>query len=95
MTTTTTNNQANIEPSRFWLNLEFGNIRVYWVCLGFSYLDWLLKTEHSLNGESLSYLDMMERNVQEENRRARERQVGEQEGQGETGRRTGGPWRDR
>jgi hypothetical protein len=37
--------------------------------------DWVLKTEQSLGGESLSYLDMMERNVQEDNRRARERQI--------------------
>jgi len=35
--------------------------------------NWVLKTEHSLNGDSLSYLDMMERNNVEENRRARER----------------------
>ena len=28
------------------------------------FLDWVLKTEQSLGGESLSYLDMMERNIQ-------------------------------
>jgi len=37
--------------------------------------DWVLKTDHGLDGDSLSYLDMMERNSQEEQRRARERQL--------------------
>jgi len=37
--------------------------------------DWVLKTDHGLDGDSLSYLDSMERNSQEEERRARERQL--------------------
>ena len=35
----------------------------------------MLKTDHGLDGDSLSYLDMMERNSQEDRRRARERQL--------------------
>ena len=38
-------------------------------------IDWVLKTDHGLDGDSLSYLDMMERNTEEENRRARERVI--------------------
>ena len=37
-----------------WINLTKKN----------SFIDWVLKTEQSLGGESLSYLDMMERNIQ-------------------------------
>ena len=40
--------------------------------------DWVLKTDHGLDGDSLSYLDMMERNSQEDRRRARERQLMEE-----------------
>ena len=40
--------------------------------------DWVLKTEQSVIGDSLSYLDMMERNTLEETRRARERQIMEE-----------------
>ena len=40
--------------------------------------DWVLKTEQSVIGDSLSYLDMMERNTVEENRRVRERQIMEE-----------------
>lgn len=40
--------------------------------------DWVLKTDHGLDGDSLSYLDMMERNKEEENRRARERIIMEE-----------------
>merc|ERR1719410_2841862 len=40
--------------------------------------DWVLKTEQSVIGDSLSYLDMMERTNMEENRRARERQIMEE-----------------
>jgi len=40
--------------------------------------DWVLKTDHGLDGDSLSYLDMMERSSQEEERRARERQLMEE-----------------
>ena len=35
----------------------------------------MLKTEQSLGGDSISYLDRMEQNLVEENRRARERQI--------------------
>ena len=35
--------------------------------------DWVLRTESNLDGDSLSYLDMMERNSAEERRRERER----------------------
>ena len=35
----------------------------------------MLKTDHGLDGDSLSYLDMMERSSQEERRRERERQL--------------------
>ena len=42
------------------------------------FLDWVLKTDHGLDGDSLSYLDMMERNKEEENRRARERIIMEE-----------------
>ena len=45
------------------------------LCVNCINLDWVLKTEHSLNGDSLSYLDMMERNYVEENRRKRERMI--------------------
>ena len=38
----------------------------------------MLKTDQSLGGESLSYLDMMERNLTEDRRRARERQIMEE-----------------
>eukprot|EP00090_Calanus_glacialis_P013030 TRINITY_DN21643_c0_g1_i1.p1 TRINITY_DN21643_c0_g1~~TRINITY_DN21643_c0_g1_i1.p1 ORF type:complete len:462 (-),score=133.65 TRINITY_DN21643_c0_g1_i1:237-1583(-) len=37
--------------------------------------DWILKTEQSLAGDSLSYLDKMERNKEEDTRKERERQV--------------------
>lgn len=40
--------------------------------------DWVLKTDQGLDGDSLSYLDMMERNNQEEQRRAREKQLMEE-----------------
>ena len=30
--------------------------------------DWVLKTGHNFDGDSLSYLDMMERNSEEERR---------------------------
>lgn len=40
--------------------------------------DWVLKTDHGLDGDSLSYLDMMERNSQEDRRRVRERQLMEE-----------------
>ena len=43
-----------------------------------AFLDWVLKTDHGLDGDSLSYLDMMERNKEEENRRARERIIMEE-----------------
>ena len=42
------------------------------------FLDWVLKTEQSVIGDSLSYLDMMERNNVEDHRRARERQIMEE-----------------
>ena len=42
------------------------------------FADWVLKTEQSVIGDSLSYLDMMERTNMEENRRARERQIMEE-----------------
>ena len=42
------------------------------------FVDWVLKTDHGLDGDSLSYLDMMERNKEEENRRARERIIMEE-----------------
>jgi len=37
--------------------------------------DWVLKTDNGIDGDSLSYLDMMERNSAEERRRARERVI--------------------
>ena len=42
------------------------------------FADWVLKTEQSVIGDSLSYLDMMERTNMEESRRARERQIMEE-----------------
>ena len=41
-------------------------------------VDWVLKTEQSVVGDSLSYLDMMERTNIEDHRRARERQIMEE-----------------
>ena len=41
-------------------------------------VDWVLKTEQSVIGDSLSYFDMMERTNMEEGRRARERQIMEE-----------------
>jgi len=40
--------------------------------------DWVLKVESGLDGDSLSYLDMMERHSAEERRRAREREIMEE-----------------
>ena len=44
----------------------------------FSLSDWVLKVESGLDGDSLSYLDMMERHSAEERRRAREREIMEE-----------------
>ena len=43
-----------------------------------SFSDWVLKVESGLDGDSLSYLDMMERHSAEERRRAREREIMEE-----------------
>ena len=40
----------------------------------FHFAEWNLKPTE-LDGDSLSYLDMMERSIQEERRRERERQI--------------------
>ena len=40
--------------------------------------DWNLKTDLSLGGDSISYLDRVEQNNIEENRRVRERQIMEE-----------------
>ena len=42
------------------------------------YLDWVLKTDQGLDGDSLSYLDSMERSESEERKRQRERQLMEE-----------------
>jgi DNA-binding MarR family transcriptional regulator len=39
----------------------------------FSLPDWVLRTDATIDGDSLSYLDMVERNTNEERRRERER----------------------
>jgi len=40
--------------------------------------DWVLRTDYGLDGDSLSYQDRMERNEQEDERRAKERQLMEE-----------------
>ena len=39
------------------------------------FLDWILRTDYGLDGDSLSYEDRMERKELEEGRRAKERQL--------------------
>ena len=41
-------------------------------------LDWILRTDYGLDGDSLSYEDRMERKGVEEERRAKERQLMEE-----------------
>ena len=41
-------------------------------------LDWVLRTDANLDGDSLSYMDMLERNSAEERRRERERTMMEE-----------------
>ena len=43
-----------------------------------SFLDWVLRTDANLDGDSLSYMDMLERNSAEERRRERERTMMEE-----------------
>ena len=40
--------------------------------------DWVLRTDANLDGDSLSYMDMLERNSAEERRRERERAMMEE-----------------
>ena len=40
--------------------------------------DWVLRTDADLDGDSLSYMDMLERNSAEERRRERERAMMEE-----------------
>ena len=40
--------------------------------------DWVLKVDSGLDGDSLSYMDMMERHSAEERRRLRERDIMEE-----------------
>ena len=48
------------------------NISESWI------LDWVLRTDANLDGDSLSYMDMLERNSAEERRRERERTMMEE-----------------
>ena len=41
-------------------------------------LDWVLRTDANLDGDSLSYMDMLEQNSAEERRRERERAMMEE-----------------
>ena len=41
-------------------------------------LDWILRTDYGLDGDSLSYEDRLERREVEEQRRAKERQLMEE-----------------
>ena len=43
-----------------------------------SFSDWVLRTDANLDGDSLSYMDMLERNSAEERRRERERAMMEE-----------------
>ena len=56
---------VSIKAKSFWLNLLF-------------FPDWVLKTEQSVVGDSLSYLDKVERSNMEDHRRAKERQIMEE-----------------
>ena len=48
------------------------------ISISITLLDWILRTDYGLDGDSLSYEDRMERKGVEEERRAKERQLMEE-----------------
>ncbi len=51
---------------------------VSFTCICFLFADWVLRQDTAIDGDSLSYLDMMERSTAEEARRERERVIMEE-----------------